>query len=181
MFYTIYKTINLTNGKYYIGKHITKDLNDDYLGSGERLQYALKKYGQENFIKQILHIFDCEWKMDLAERILVVVDRETNYNIAKGGQGGRIVLIKGHELYDQTCASISAGKKKAMQKLTPEQRSQKFGLGDFHLGRKRSLETIIKMQEAAKLRKRYTCEHCNLEISRLNYKKWHGEKCKKKL
>ena len=29
MFYTIYKTTNLVNGKFYIGKHKTKDLDDD--------------------------------------------------------------------------------------------------------------------------------------------------------
>ena len=28
MFYTVYKITNKINGKYYFGKHITKDLNE---------------------------------------------------------------------------------------------------------------------------------------------------------
>jgi hypothetical protein len=31
MFYTIYKITNNVNGKVYIGKHQTKDINDGYM------------------------------------------------------------------------------------------------------------------------------------------------------
>ncbi len=31
MFYTIYKITNKINGKEYIGKHQTHNMNDDYL------------------------------------------------------------------------------------------------------------------------------------------------------
>lgn len=88
MYYTIYKTTNLINGKYYIGKHQTRNLDDGYVGSGKRLKYAIKKYGIENFVTDILFIYDEEWKMNLAEKILVVPDVETNYNLCPGGQGG---------------------------------------------------------------------------------------------
>jgi len=49
MFYTVYKTINLVNGKIYVGLHVTDKLDDDYLGSGKLIQAAIKKYGRENF------------------------------------------------------------------------------------------------------------------------------------
>lgn len=88
MFYTIYKTTNLINGKYYIGKHQTENLNDGYFGSGKLLKRAIKKYGIENFVTDILFIYDEEWKMNLAERILVVPDSELSYNLCPGGQGG---------------------------------------------------------------------------------------------
>jgi len=42
----IYKTTNLINGKYYIGKD--KYNNPSYLGSGFILYQAIKKYGKEN-------------------------------------------------------------------------------------------------------------------------------------
>lgn len=88
MFYTIYKTTNTINGKFYIGKHKTEDINDDYLGSGKRLKYAIKKYGINNFHKEILHVCESEKQMDILEKILVVPDKETNYNMCPGGHGG---------------------------------------------------------------------------------------------
>lgn len=88
MFYTIYKTTNIINGKFYIGKHQTNDLNDGYLGSGKLLKRAIAKYGIENFHKEILHICKDEKHMNLLESILVVPDPEVNYNLCEGGKGG---------------------------------------------------------------------------------------------
>lgn len=56
----VYKIINKVNGKFYIGSHITNDLNDGYFGSGTLLKRAIKKHGSENFVKQILQIYDNE-------------------------------------------------------------------------------------------------------------------------
>lgn len=91
MFYTIYKTTNLINGKIYIGKHETLDANDDYMGSGKNIKRALAKYGIENFKKEILFIFGNEEEMDFKEAELVTKEfvlEDTNYNICPGGQGG---------------------------------------------------------------------------------------------
>ena len=90
MFFTIYKTTNLINGKYYIGKHQTKDLNDGYMGSGKRLKYAIAKYGIENFHKEVLHVCNTEKQMNTLEKILVVPDAELNYNLCVGGNDSGI-------------------------------------------------------------------------------------------
>lgn len=91
MFYTIYKTTNKINGKIYIGKHQTKDLDDGYMGSGININRAIKKYGIENFKKEILFVFETEKEMNEKEAELVndeFVLREDTYNICAGGQGG---------------------------------------------------------------------------------------------
>jgi len=87
MYYTIYKITNKINGNFYIGKHKTKDLNDDYMGSGKLIKAAIKKHGIENFEKEILETFNTEEEMNEAEARLVVLG-EGSYNICPGGQGG---------------------------------------------------------------------------------------------
>ena len=89
-FFTIYKTTNLINGKFYIGAHKTKEINDQYLGSGKNLNRAIKKYGKNNFKKEILFIFDNEKEMFAKEKELVneeFVNKVDTYNIKTGGHG----------------------------------------------------------------------------------------------
>ena len=115
MFYTIYKTTNKVNNKYYIGKHQTKNLEDGYLGSGKLIRRAIKKHGQENFSKEILFVFDSEEEMNAKEKELVVVSEET-YNLCDGGQGG-FGYINKNNLWDtpQRKTAVKINFKKARE------------------------------------------------------------------
>lgn len=91
MFYTIYKIINLINGKIYIGAHKTNNLEDGYMGSGKLIKMAIDKYGLDNFKKEYISIFDNEDDMYKMESIIVdeeYLKSENIYNIKEGGNGG---------------------------------------------------------------------------------------------
>jgi hypothetical protein len=90
-YHFIYKTTNLLSGRYYIGAHSTDDLDDGYLGSGNRLRRAIKKHGKENFSREILEF--CESREDLYERECEIVNldeiaKEECINLTVGGFGG---------------------------------------------------------------------------------------------
>ncbi len=91
MFYTVYKITNQIDGKIYIGSHKTTNLNDDYMGSGKYLRHAQSKYGIENFVKEILFVFETAEQMYAKEAEIVneeFLATENTYNIKIGGFGG---------------------------------------------------------------------------------------------
>lgn len=82
----IYKTVNQVNGKIYVGRD--KHNNPKYMGSGVLIILAFKKYGKENFIKEILE--ECNNnELDDREKFwikeLKSQDPKIGYNIADGG------------------------------------------------------------------------------------------------
>ena len=90
MFYTVYKTTNLINGKIYVGLHITDDLNDDYLGSGKLIKLAIKKYGRDNFKREYIKVCETPEEMYNLEAEIVnedFVKQPDTYNMKTGGTG----------------------------------------------------------------------------------------------
>ncbi len=88
--YTVYKTVNKVNGKFYIGVHQTDDPHDEYLGSGKLIKQAVQKYGEQNFRKEVLAIFENSKEAYMLERKLVaeVLGTSPCYNLKSGGEGG---------------------------------------------------------------------------------------------
>lgn len=63
----VYVTTNLVNGKKYVGRS-TRSINCSYLGSGKLLKKAIKKYGKENFKREIIEVLPSSAKLiDLIE------------------------------------------------------------------------------------------------------------------
>lgn len=91
MNYYIYLTTNLINGKKYLGQH-KGEVNDSYLGSGSSILQAIKKYGKENFKKEILKICDTREEADIWEKYFIeesnAVEDDNYYNLKEGGMGG---------------------------------------------------------------------------------------------
>lgn len=89
-YFTIYQTTNQINNKIYIGLHTTNDINDSYLGSGVFLKKAIKKYGYQNFKKEVIYVFDNKTDMIKKEKEIVnesFIIRKDTYNMSKGGYG----------------------------------------------------------------------------------------------
>lgn len=108
---TIYKTTNKINGKIYIGKNATDD--PDYLGSGQYLKRAIKKYGRQHFIKETLETCSDEKALDERERYWIAFYRSTNreigYNLTDGGTGGDTFKHKGEEVRKAQHDRLKAG------------------------------------------------------------------------
>lgn len=93
MYYYVYQITNLLNNKIYVGKHkSTKHpFENEYYGSGKQITDAIKKYGIENFKKEILHYCSSLEEMADKEKEIVTEDfvkRADTYNMHKGGPGG---------------------------------------------------------------------------------------------
>ena len=88
--YTVYQITNLINGKVYIGKHHCKCRKCHYYGSGKHITAAVKKYGKENFRKEILFVLSSEAEMNAKEKELVTEDffrRSDTYKLLSRGSG----------------------------------------------------------------------------------------------
>ena len=102
----IYKIINKTNNKIYVGVHGTEDPDkfDGYLGCGcyvQRpasykksktvFQHAVNKYGVKNFIRATIKCFDVEDDAYKFEATIVneeFIRRDDVYNTNLGGKEG---------------------------------------------------------------------------------------------
>lgn len=91
----IYEITNIINNKTYIGQHVCPkdklpDEDKSYMGSGVLLTKAKKKYGIENFTKEIIAICNSRKEADILETQYIKIYREigkAEYNLAAGGKG----------------------------------------------------------------------------------------------
>jgi hypothetical protein len=87
----IYKTTCILNEQYYVGMHSTSNLDDGYLGSGKKLKRSIKKYGEENFKREILEFFESRDLLKKREAELIDDDLLNDpkcMNLQHGGGGG---------------------------------------------------------------------------------------------
>lgn len=142
----IYKTTNLINGKIYIGQD--KNNNPKYFGSGLLIVRAFKKYGLDNFKKEILEYCNSKEDLDIKEKFwineLKSINKQIGYNISKGGTGGKLVEVEGKKgkTYDeyygieksneikQKFSEIRKGKKIILKNITRDELNIKISEGN---------------------------------------------------
>jgi hypothetical protein len=140
----LYETKNLINGKVYRGVHCTNNLDDGYLGSGDRLKRAITKYGRDNFKRtdlQFFNSFDEALKGEASFVDINFISRSDVYNINLGGDCPP--SRKGCKMSEDAKNRISKamlGRKRSRESVEKTNK--------FHLGSKRSEESKIKMRLA---------------------------------
>jgi len=151
MYYAIYRITNCLNSKIYIGYHSTKNLNDEYFGSGKLLKVAIEKYGIQNFKKEILYVFPTKNEALAKEKELVnedFINRKDTYNLKLGGEGGWEYAWSRPERRESIRQNVIDGKHKGWP--IPLTKRKKLGAVSFK-GKHHTSEAKKLISEAGKM------------------------------
>lgn len=149
----LYQTTNLVNGKIYVGVHKLADTSYSkrYLGSGDNMKKAIKKYGRKSFTRVTLAEFTSSENAYAAESEMVTEEfskRLDTYNVSLGGRGGASLTT---EMKAKIGVAAKGNQYNLGKKLTDEHKARISAAGK---GRKHSEATKAKMSLASKGNKR---------------------------
>jgi hypothetical protein len=156
----IYKTTNLVNGKFYIGQDSNNDPN--YLGSGLLINKAIKKYGKNNFLKEVLENCNSKEELDEKEKFWISNLSATTigYNISFGGTGGDLYncLSEEEKINNIKIKSQNAKIKNIMyEKNVFECWVEKYGIN----------EAVVRMQNFKQKLSKTQKEKENIKLSKI--------------
>jgi len=152
----IYKTRNILDGKIYVGQDIHN--NPNYLGSGVYICSAIKKYGKENFVKEIIDFAGSKEDLNEKEKYWIKFyncKAPNGYNITDGGGGvaGFISWNKG--LTKETNEGVKKISESKFGENNPAKRPEvREKLSQNHVGCIISEETKKKISRRLKGKKR---------------------------
>lgn len=146
----IYKTTNLINGKIYIGQ--TTNFNSTYLGSGNLIQKAIKKYNKHNFKRETLEVCYNQEQLNSNEEYYIELYSSTNPNVGYNLSKVALGLHKGFHHSEET--------KEKMRKFAKEK----------PLSNKHILNLIISKNKVESIQKAKESHigKCNKSIYQLN-------------
>lgn len=159
----IYITTNAINGKKYIGQRQFYKYWKSYLGSGINIRKAIKKYGKENFSREIVGIAYNQAELNLLEIEFIqkynAIKSKEYYNVAFGGDGGNTFAGKTKEEITVIGKKISEPNKGNKHyayghHLTEETKIKLSealsGIKHYFYGKHHSEESKIKMSKSRK-------------------------------
>lgn len=194
----IYRITNLINSKTYVGKHkISRNEKFlDYMGSGRLIVRAVKKYGKNNFQKEILSYEDNEQELSLSEIEHIKAELEKGcgeYNIEYSNSALRANLsqlgIRDEQLIswylDDNMSFMDIATKincsyptiyLYMQKIKHlDKRFESIRQGD-NRGKHFGFTAESHKKAVAKNTHKVECKICNSKISHANFSK-HSKIC----
>ena len=98
-YHYIYKITCLKNNRYYIGMHSTDNLNDGYMGGGNRIKISIRNYGKKNHKKEILEFLESRDLLKIREKEIVnesLLKDPMCMNLVLGGDGGGKIYSSKH-------------------------------------------------------------------------------------
>lgn len=152
----IYITTNTVNNRKYIGKCEYKRKNgwEHYLGSGKILKQAIKKYGVESFVREIIDEADNLEELNFLERYYIekydAYNNNQFYNIAQGGTGGNTRLGYTEEEYKEYCSKFRKPPEENVMYGKHHKESSKIKNGEKTKERFQDENFRIKHSEAVK-------------------------------
>lgn len=203
MYLIIYKTTHI-NGKYYIGRHETTNINDNYLGSGKWVQSIKNKSNLSRAIIAEAATFEELCKLE-EQYISAHFDDPLCMNYKRASIGWNSADIKDRVLQGthNFCGS-------SLNKRRVENGTHHFVGGEFQrtrvangthnlVGDKNPVHQLIAngthnfltnnpCGEYSRKRvkdgthnfvKEWTCQHCGKSgKNAINFQRWHGDNCK---
>ena len=156
----IYLTKNIINKKKYIGKESNN--NPKYLGSGVLLLEDIKKYGKENFKKEILEYCSSDEELTLKETYWIsklnALNSDEFYNLVDYSAGWNLEKL-GKEKYDYIVDKISNSTKGISKPTLKNNKSRKEKLSKVNKGNPKPKGFGEKISQI-KLGKKLSQEHC---------------------
>lgn len=181
----VYKISNIKNGRYYIGysKHIERRFKEhkrkfkNNCHDNSHFQHSYNKYGETNFIYEIIHFCDT---IDQAKELELkylqdksIRDNLYNLNYDNHADGHFENNLNKEELRKK----ISDSAKEKFKKMSPEERSTIYG----RTGKKHTEETKEKLRNIFKGRIVSAETKEKLRIASTGHKRPCSEETKKKL
>tara|TARA_R110000868_G_scaffold12456_15_gene59602 strand:+ start:47 stop:871 length:825 start_codon:yes stop_codon:yes gene_type:complete len=176
-----YKITNLVNSKYYYGIKSTNNIEDRYFGSGTALKNAIKKYGVDNFTKEIIADYSTRKEASDHEARVVtleLIQLKECYNCKTGGDNGFIMSEESKKKMSISRAGKYNGSSHPMfgKKMSEESKkkmreSQKvrYTISDSH--RKGVKLTEEHKKKLSENKKKYIEEHPEIRIKMSEYSK----------
>lgn len=183
----IYKTTNLINGKIYIGQttRIDNFTDNKYLGSGNLIVKAIKKYGKENFKSEMICYCSSQEKLNEEEQFNICKFNSTfpdGYNLSSGaGQGGkhhhstkekfRTIMTgkrtgKNHPMFGKPGPMTGKKLSDSQKKVLSEFAKSRVGVKNPMFGKPQSL--TVRLAVAESNRNRVWSEESKKKISEAN-------------